>query len=124
MRQFINGSNEAFADLERRAAGHLIHFKSEEMPPRSVPRKATVGYEVNAYDGSAILYVQKGIRYPGQILEIREWFEQGEKHFSSFGQLKLWIRDVLGPCYAPVPEELTDLAAVEKELKADNVRAR
>src|SRR5258708_10092376 len=97
MRQFINARNEAFADLERRATGHLIHFQSERMPARAVPREARVGFEVNAHDSSAILYVEKGIQYTGKVLEVRQWFEDGEKHFSSFGHLKVWIRDVLGP---------------------------
>lgn len=136
MHQFINGSDTAFADLERRARQVCVVFQDEEMPPGSLPSKARVGFEVNPNDGSALLLVERGVVYRGTNQTVQDWLTTGEKRFSSFDQLRLWIREELGACYLPSawsgalatnrmssdllnalrPEDLTDLGAVSLKM--------
>jgi hypothetical protein len=103
MRQFINGSETAFADLERRARDACIVFQNEEMPPGAQPPLARVGFEVAGPDLSAALLVQHGVSYDGPCESVREWLYQGERRFPSFGDLKNWIRSDLASCYSPNP---------------------
>lgn len=116
MRQFINGSDLAFAVLERRASGTCVVFYDEEMPPGASPTRARVGFQVNR-DGSVFLYVDKGIQYSGSHPTVREWLESGGRWFPSFAHLKRWVREVLRSCYPPRVEELTDLAAIQQTMR-------
>ena len=50
MRQFINGSNSNWEQLEHQATGKCIRFRDQEMPPGSIPCQAHVGFEVNAVE--------------------------------------------------------------------------
>lgn len=132
MRQFICGSDSAFANLERRACHACVVFPDQEMPPGAVPSRARVGFEIQPSDSAVLLLVDRGITYDGTNSTVSDWLAAGEKRFSSFGQLRDWIQNELGACYqvelaevpplaAPItplrPEKLTDLVAVQKLLQ-------
>ncbi len=141
MRQFIQGSRSAFAELERRALGDCVVFPQEEMPPGALPALARVGFEINPADDSARLFVDRGVICPGANAQVQEWLAAGEKHFTSFEALRVWIQEHLAPAYgmnipqlptpisparagvpatlaqpAPRPEDLTDLDTVRARL--------
>ena len=138
MHQFINGSDAAFADLERRARGACIVFRDQQMPPDATPPRARVGFEVNPADGSALLLVDRGVAYRGPHPAVREWLETSTMWFPSFAHLRRWIQDELRGCYwartapvqlnattssspalpaAPHPADLTDLTAVYRDVQ-------
>lgn len=111
MRQFINGSDEAFSNLERQARENLIGFFDQEMPAGAKPERAKVGFKVNHDDGSAVLFVERGVSYEGPDEDVCSWLRAGEKRFSSFTELKDWIRHTLASSYvqcANHPSELCD----------------
>lgn len=134
MRQFINGSDDAFADLERRARTSCVTFQNQPMPPGANPGNARVGFEVSSRDQSATLFVDRGIRYSGGHTSVQRWLQAGELRCPSFRDLKAWIRNELGPCYggsvsghpqaelqqasiAAAPADLTDLGVIRDELE-------
>ena len=92
MRQFLNGTDQAFADLESRATDGCVRFPDQDMPSGASPRQATIGFEVDAQTGRATLLTEPGIFYSGNSTEISEWLSAGEKQFESFEGLKMWIR--------------------------------
>jgi len=128
MRQFLEGSDAAYADLERKATGACLTFGNEEMPVgTSVPR-ARIGFEVDPASREARLFVDRGLHYRGTIQSVRRWFARGEKRFPDFGALRRWISEDLARAYEPpdrhpsdrvTPVELlTDLDAVQSEIDA------
>ncbi len=124
MHQFIHGSDDAWAQLERRASAHCIRFRDQCMPPGCQPSHAHVGFEVDAGSRAAILYVQTGVRYTGQNRELRRWLSRGEKRFPHFHALREWIVSDLAPVYpadagqpdssAPAVAQLTDLSTIQQ----------
>lgn len=118
MRQFIQGSDEAYLDLERRARDACVVFRNEEMPPGSHPETGTIGFEVNASDGGSLLFVKGVTAYSGNNAAVRNWILTGTIGFSSFQELQHWIQKDLARSYRNEPqrmsrpEELTDLQAV------------
>jgi len=139
MLQFINGSNEAFADLENRAREACIVF-IEDMPPGVVPAVARVGFEVDPESGSAKLYVDKNLTYEGNNDAIRQWLENGELEFTDFRERRDWIQNELKAVYngtnasvsndptgsgdiptgEQVLESLTDMPRLQEKLEARN----
>ena len=128
MRQFINGSNSNWKQLEHQATGKCIRFRDQEMPSGSIPCQAHVGFEIDPRSQAAILYVQYGVKYPGQNRELQKWFQIGEKRFANFSNLQSWINQELGPTYNTLPassndfttsnlENLTDLDAIHKKVQ-------
>jgi hypothetical protein len=131
MKRFVNGTDQAFADLERRAKGTCVLFRDVELPPGTLPARAKVGFEVKSSDGAAVLFVDHGISYQGSNQAVACWLQAGEIRFSGFGQLKQWLRHEVGACYrsdsgsvAPQtvpadsqvprsPRELTDIVAIQ-----------
>lgn len=141
MRQFIRGSDSAFADLARQARDVCVVFHGEEMPPGSTPAYARVGFEADASDHSAVLFVDRGVICRRCSDDVRRWLEAGELRFPDFDGLKRWIRGPLARCYAgaatgrdsagppaclseptPDPRQLTDLDVVRQE-QPDHDRA-
>lgn len=128
MHQFTNGSDSAYAELEARATGRCIRFRNQQMPPGSTPRHANVGFEIDPDTRAAILYVQHGVDYRGPDRELSSWFQEGEKRFQSFRELRDWIRIHLAPAYsaAPLSEEvkspgqLTDIQVVRESVRDVN----
>jgi ATP-dependent Clp protease ATP-binding subunit ClpB len=125
LQQFINGSDEAWADLESRAIGRCIRFRDQEMPTGSTPKHAHVGFEIDPITKIAILYVQYGVDYRANNEELRSWFQTGEKHFQTFRLLKNWICSNLASAYSfPLkstevrgPGQLTDIQAVRNMVR-------
>jgi len=100
MRQFIDGSEAAYADLAERACGACVVFYDEELP-QALPARGRIGFEGNPNDGSVTLLVDRGIAYLGSNRSVGAWFAAGEKHFDSFTTLREWLRSELSPEYAP-----------------------
>jgi hypothetical protein len=132
MRQFLRGSDTAFADLEQRARRACVIFRDQEMPPGAQPPRARVGFEVDPRDGSALLLVDRGVHYAGPYEEVREWLTNGSLRFPDFAALRHWLREVLALAYGPwetsptpqtpppqpvfhSPEELTNLEEVQAQ---------
>ena len=136
MFQFINGTDEAFADIEIRARQACIVFQ-EEMPPGSTPALARVGFEVDSNNGSATLFVDKNPNYRGSSGTLRQWFEDGKLEFADFRQLRDWIQNDLKAVYEGPPtgdtddsdhnvtgeqvlESITDMPRLREELELRN----
>jgi hypothetical protein len=130
MRQFLQGSEEAWRDLERRAQGACLVFQVE-LPPGCAPPQGRVGFEVTPADGSATLWVDKRPRCTGTRTEVRRWLEAGGRRFRDFAMLRAWVYRQLAPAYScgapdgqtrPTggwshrAEDLTDLATVRQGL--------
>lgn len=116
MKQFLSGSDQAYADLEARCAQHCVVFHGQEMPGGTRPSTASVGFDRDA--GRAVLQV-KGIQsYQGRWPEVGEWLLAGSKWFISFAAMRDWIRGPLAKAYSlssstvPEPEELTDFKKI------------
>lgn len=135
MRQFFEGSDEAWTQLARRSTGRCIRFRDQEMPPGCVPDRASVGFEVDDGSGTARLLVTRGIRYSGDNQTVRRWFEDGEKEFRDFAGLQDWVHGALRRAFGVPPAaesasvdqcasrgtELTDMVAVHHEIQTIDV---
>ena len=110
MRQFINGSDQAFAALEHSARGACVRFGNQEMPAGCTPGRATVGFEVDAVSGEARLLVSRGLVYDGGSGEIADWLRTGERRFDSFSELKSWVRGNLRQNYQVTSASRNDVA--------------
>jgi len=95
MRQFFNGDDSAFADLEQRARRACVRFRNQEMPPGCEPSEADVGFEVDEESGVARLLVETNVSYRGAKQSVHEWLVAGETTFPSFMALTNWIRGPL-----------------------------
>jgi hypothetical protein len=124
MRQFINASDHVLASLEHQASGVVRIFHDQEMPAGATPARARVGFEVRQSDGSAVLYVDRGVTYTGANQDVRAWFEAGEKRFASFGDLHRWVRQELASSYAAhVPEPPAEARRPEDLTNIDEAAA-
>jgi hypothetical protein len=121
MRQFINGSDSAFAALASRARGACVRFPDQQMPTGTIPSRATVGFELDPHTGSACLFVEHGLVYQGPSAEIREWLATGEKRFDSFSGLTQWMRGHLRPFFDPTGSDTT--ATRQQGIKIDSIRS-
>lgn len=83
MKQFIVGSDAAFAELKERATRACIKFRGMEMPPGCTPSRADIGIEVDPLTGVAKLMVDHGVQYTGANSELGDWFRSGTKDFAS-----------------------------------------
>ncbi|QEG15566.1 AAA family ATPase [Gimesia maris] len=92
MRQFINGSDEAFKDLEEKAKRGCVTFSDQEMPQGVSPSRARVGFEVDPATQKATLLVEHGGQYTGRETDIRQWIEIGACQFQNFAALKEWLQ--------------------------------
>ena len=133
MRQFLNGSDAAFRELEERANWACIRFQGQEMPPGSDPSSANIAFEVEERSGSARLLVSTGIRYSGTSQAVREWLETGAKESPSFPVLIEWMRGPLAAAFdsrsaesgessgggnsSRGSSELTDMSAVHDAIR-------
>jgi hypothetical protein len=99
MRQFIDGSDAAFSDLERRARQSCVVFEELELPPGSVPPTARVGIEIDSQDGSAVLLVNRGVSYSGDRFRIGRWLADGQLRFGSFSGLRRWMQQELASAF-------------------------
>jgi hypothetical protein len=111
MKQFINGSDAAYAVLEAQALSSCVVFRDQEMPPGTSPTRARVGFETDPVDGTAKLLVDPVEAYRGESSGVRAWLAAGEKRFRNFGQLKDWVRKDLATCYRPAPAPPQPLTA-------------
>jgi hypothetical protein len=122
VREFIEGGDAAFADLERRSRGACVRFADRELPPGCVPARAAVGFEAGPQGGVRLL-VERGVAHCGASEAVARWLEAGVLGFESFGALRRWLRTELAGAFAGAesarsPDELTDLAAVRQGLRA------
>lgn len=123
MKQFVDGSDQAFAELLQRASGACIRFRQQPMPPGSQPLVADVGFERDAVSGQIRLCVTP-VR-PGQAAgpEVRDWLASGTRDFGNPGDLLTWIRGPLAQAFAPATTPLsadvalTDMDAVRAGLE-------
>ena len=127
MRQFIQGTDAAYSALEQRANGRCIRFRNEDMPPGSHPEQADVGFEIEAENRSARLYVARGVEYTGSDSQVREWLLSGQRLFGSFAELRHWIQSVLAEAYLPdsnADENGTEVAtpATDMSVVRDAIR--
>lgn len=99
MRQFLNGHDMAFADLERQARSACVVFGNAEMPSGTTPPRARIGFEVDPASGAAVLLVERGLTYAGSVDSVWEWLATGEKRFRSFRDLANWIRGELAASF-------------------------
>ena len=99
MWQFLYGSDEMFEDLERRARRACVRFADQEMPPGTVPARATIGFEVEARSGRARLLVARGTDYCGTNPEIADWITEGSRVFDDVVRLRSWLRSTLRDAY-------------------------
>lgn len=132
MRQFVNGSDSDYAELEDRAENRCIRYKNQELPLTCTPSYAHVGFEVEPETGKVTLLVSGNISYSGANGSIAEWLGSGSKEFSSFEQLKDWIRadirmefetavsPVTGSNPGGVDRALTDMEEIRKNLSGEN----
>ena len=103
MMTLVNGTDQAFDALERRAQRACVIFHDQLMPPGSDPDRARLGVEIRS---EAVLFVERGITYSGQNDSVRSWLQEGEMRFPSFLALRDWIRRDLATCF-PGPAEAT-----------------
>lgn len=135
MRQFVQGNESAFTDLERRARNACIRFRSQELPPGCSPEQADIGFEIDNGTGVARLLVARGIRYEGEESTLNEWFGAGMIQFPSFNELVGWLRGPVNTAFNPAPENhssprepatsgtpdaVTDMEAVEAAIPDPN----
>ena len=100
MKQFLDANQTQFRDLEQRARVACVRFRNQWLPSDCQPDRADVGFEVNAENGVALLYVQKGRRYAGANPEVAAWLETGSKEFPSFSGLVSWLQGPLKDAFA------------------------
>ena len=133
MRQFLEGHEAAWEQLERRAKGRCVRFRNEQMPLGCRPDRAHVGFEIDNDTGTAQLLVTKGIRYSGDDSAVCEWFDAGKKEFPTFTAMRHWIQGSLGRAFNErlaagdaaagetpemgTPQELTDITAVHDGIR-------
>ena len=99
MWQFINGLDEVFADLEQRTRRACVRFAGQEMPPGTMPERATIGFEVDPHSGRVRLLVDRGLAYEGSSSEVGRWLAAGYKTFDDFAQLRSWLGSTLGDAF-------------------------
>jgi hypothetical protein len=95
MRRFVNGSQEAWDDLARRASRACVVITGCRLPPGCQPGTARIGFEL--HPAEAILFVDKGIRYHGDSLALDEWLRNGEVRFPALEDLRAWLRREIAP---------------------------
>ncbi|MDF7809433.1 AAA family ATPase [Pontiellaceae bacterium B12219] len=100
MRTFISGEDILFAQLEQRAQGICVRYRSQEMPPGSFPEAADIGFEIDTDTGLSTLYVSRGVQYMGDSDQVRNWLSVGSRQFESFNALKTWIQTELANAYS------------------------
>jgi ATP-dependent Clp protease ATP-binding subunit ClpA len=116
MKQFLNGSNESFRDLETRAKNKCVVFQNQEMPSAVTPRFTKIGVETDA-SNQTLLHVDLGAVYSGNSQTVREWLEVGTKKFANFEELRQWIETELKPEYGQRVIE----PATEQSLSVSNL---
>ena len=114
MKQFINGSNRQFLDLERKAYRSCIAFSDQELPSTVSPATGRIGFRVFPTTNAAFLYLDRGKTYSGKNETIRRWIESGQLRFPTFLSLRLWIQRELSAEFtvekpAATPEPKTPL---------------
>ena len=130
MWQFIFGSDETFADLERRARRACVRFADQEMPPGTVPARAAIGFEFDELSGRVRLLVERGLAYDGTSNEIERWIAEGFRAFDDVAQLRSWLGSTLRDAYQPIPAETiaevgrTDNTLYEAEHNLDEIGSK
>ncbi len=99
MLQFFQGQEEDWAALETRARGRCLRFNDQQMPPETTPSQAAIGFEVLPGTGEALLLVDRGLVYRGEVEDVACWFRSGEKRFRSFANLREWVQETLYPAF-------------------------
>jgi ATP-dependent Clp protease ATP-binding subunit ClpB len=129
MRQFIDGTNEAFSRLETNARGACVRFRDQQLPPGCQPDSSDIGFEVDVDSGRAFVLVRRDVTYSGNSADLSDWFAVGRREFSDFASLVRWIKGPLAGAYqtqstgggqtlsrspstTAQPADLTDLPAV------------
>ena len=57
MKQFIQGSEQAYRDLENQARKGCVRFQHQEMPPGCLPDHADIGFEVDENQKKYSIYI-------------------------------------------------------------------
>lgn len=104
MRQFTQGNQQAFADLEQRLAHAELVFRDCEFPPGCQPNMGRVGFSRRGEDRYALM-VDPGIRYQGNSPEILQLFRDSEIIFDSFGTLVEFCQDTVRKAFEATPAQ-------------------
>lgn len=90
MLRFINGDDSQWQWLRGQIQGALLSFENIELPSTCRPQVVRIGFEytpATAY----ILFIQKGIVYTGANPVLAAFFEQGQKSFETFDDMRNFI---------------------------------
>jgi len=133
MRQFLINNDIAFRNLEEQARDACIRFRSQEMPPGSIPKYADIGFEISENPSAAKLFVDKEIQYNGSSHEIKSWFQTGVIQFPDFNALRSWFLGTLlhafngelaagqdlgvQPVLKETTTDITDMAVVHEGIR-------
>lgn len=109
MRQFIDGTQAAWDDLEHRARRACVVFASCQLPPGCRPATARIGVEVHPHE--TILFVDRGITYDGTSEAVRTWLDAGQQRFGGLDDLRNWIRLEIAPAFNSSADPLRSPAA-------------
>lgn len=116
MKQFFQGTREAFANLARAADNTCVIFRNQEMPTGASPQTARIGIE-GAGGGTLHLLVERGVSFGGDHEDVRRWLSDGVRSFDSPEEMRLWLTEVLAPCYRPqAMPPVTDIGEVRRRL--------
>jgi len=123
MRQFIQGDDAAFEALSQTLGGGCISFAEQDMPFGARPERARVGFERIEGDGVRLL-VERGVECPRAQTHTRQWLECGERAFSSFNQMREWIRGDLITDYQMEPDGDATDPATERPISETPILER
>jgi hypothetical protein len=97
MRRFLNGTQEAWDELARRASRACVVVSGCVLPPGCHPSTARIGFEI--HPAETILFVDKGIQYDGNSHALDEWLRNGELRFPALEDLRNWLRREVGSLF-------------------------
>lgn len=87
----LSYDDNQLSSLKDRANDKCIKFSSQRLPSDCSPKYADIGIEYLPSNGTCNFHVQKGVKYQGPNLELKEWFKSGTKSFDTYLELKNWI---------------------------------
>jgi hypothetical protein len=117
MRQFLNATQTAWDDLDRRARHACVVFADSELPPGCAPARARIGFEVQG--PVALLLVDRDVHYQGSSDAVRAWVSAGEKRFAGMGELRSWIAREIAPLFGRSADAQRPAAAISSMQPGD-----
>ncbi|MCB1606193.1 MAG: ATP-dependent Clp protease ATP-binding subunit [Xanthomonadales bacterium] len=125
MKQFLEGSDQAYAELFAQARGACVRFRQQLMPPGCEPAMSDIGFEGGSTGQQYRLYVRPVSPGPAIQGEVCEWLHRGERSFGSSESLQAWIRGPLSAAFRchsvdrgqSTADGVTDMDIVRAQLK-------